>query len=77
MTNPFHPGPDDTSTIVRDGEFDTQPAPTSGERSFTPAIRHIHRVMRGLEEPRHLAMDEAMGNARAIGALLGSARSRA
>ncbi len=45
--------------------------------SFTPAIRHIHRVIRGLEEPRHLAVDEALGNARAIGALLGSARSRA
>ena len=77
MTGPFHPGSDDELTIVRDGEFDTQPAPTSGEMSFTPAIRHIHRVIRGVEEPRHLAVDEAMGNARAIGALLGSARSRA
>ena len=77
MTGPFHPGSGDEITIVRDGEFDTQPAPTSGEMSFTPAIRHVHRVIRGLEEPRHLAVDEAMGNARAIGALLGSARSRA
>ena len=77
MTGPFHPDADDEMTIVRDGEFDTQPATTSGEMSFTPAIRHIHRVIRGLEEPRHLAVDEAMGNARAIGALLGSARSRA
>ena len=77
ITGPFHPDADDELTIVRDGEFDTQPAPTSGEMSFTPAIRHIHRVIRGLEEPRHLAVDEAMGNARAIGALLGSARSRA
>ena len=77
ITGPFHPGPDDELTVVRDGEFDTQPAPTSGEMSFTPAIRHIHRVIRGLEEPRHLAVDEAMGNARAIGALLGSARARA
>jgi predicted dehydrogenase len=77
LTGPFHPNADDEVTIVRDGAFDTQPAPTSGEMSFTPAIRHIHRVIRGLEEPRHLAVDEAMGNARAIGALLGSARSRA
>ena len=77
MTGPFHPSSDDELTIVRDGEFDTQPASTSGEMSFTPAIRHIHRVIRELEEPRHLAVDEAMGNARAIGALLGSARSRA
>jgi predicted dehydrogenase len=77
MTGPFHPGSGDELTIVRDGEFETEPAPTSGEMSFTPAIRHVHRVIRGLEEPRHLAVDEAMGNARAIGALLGSARSRA
>ena len=63
-------------TIVRDGEFETQPAPTSGEMSFTPAIRHIHRVIRGMEEPRHLAVDEALGNAQAIGALLDAARSR-
>ena len=77
ITDPFHPNSDDELTVVRDGEFETQPAPTSGEMSFTPAIRHIHRVIRGLEEPRHLAVDEAMGNAQAIGALLGSARSRA
>ena len=64
MTGPFHPDADDELTVVRDGEFETQPAPTSGEMSFTPAIRHIHRVIRGLEEPRHLAVDEAMGNAR-------------
>ena len=76
LTGPFHPDSDDEMTIVRDGEFETQPAPTSGEMSFTPAIRHIHRVIRGMEEPRHLAVDEALGNAQAIGALLGSARSR-
>jgi len=62
---------------VRDGKMDRQPATTSGEMSFTPAIRHIHRVVRGLADPRHLAVDEAMGNAKAIAALLGSARSRA
>jgi hypothetical protein len=32
-------------------------------------------VIRGLEEPRHLAVDEAMGNALAIAALLDAARS--
>ena len=64
------------STIVRDGKTERQPATTSGEMSFTPAIRHIHRVVRGLEEPRHLAVDEAMGNAKAIAALLDSARTR-
>ena len=47
---------------------------TFTERSFTPAIRHIHGVLRGHEAPRHLAVDEALGNARAIEALLAAAR---
>jgi predicted dehydrogenase len=75
VTNPFHPGESDTLSLVREGEvievFDAVP---SRERSFTPAIRHIHRVVRGLEEPRHLARDEAMGNAEAIEAVLAAAR---
>ena len=76
MTAPFHPDADDEVTILRDGKLERQPATTSGQMSFTPAIRHIHRVVRGLEEPRHLAVDEAKGNAAAIATLLGSARSR-
>jgi predicted dehydrogenase len=77
ITGPFHPGAEDEVMIVHDGKTEHQPATTLGEMSFTPAIRHIHRVIRGLEEPRHLAVDEAMGNAKAIAALLDSARSRA
>ena len=42
--------------------------------TFTPAIRHIHDVLRGLEEPRHLAVDDAMGNAAAIESVLAAAR---
>ena len=76
MTAPFHPDADDEVTILRDGKLERQPATTSGQMSFTPAIRHIHSVVRGLEEPRHLAVDEAKGNAAAIATLLGSARSR-
>lgn len=74
MTNPFHPEPSDTIVTVREDGIDTEPAVPSGEESFTPAIRHIHRVIRGLEEPRHLAVDEALGNARAIASLLAAAR---
>jgi predicted dehydrogenase len=77
MTGPFHPGPEDEIVILRDEKTDRQPATTSGEMSFTPAIRHIHRVARGLEEPRHLAVNEAMGNANAIASLLEAARSHA
>ena len=76
MTGPFHPDADDEMVVIRDGQMERQPATTTGEMSFTPAIRHIHRVIRGLEEPRHLAVDEAMGNATAIAALLRCARSR-
>jgi predicted dehydrogenase len=73
MTHPFHPGPGDTLTIVRGDEMREHPAAPAGERSFTPAIRHIHGVLRGREQPRHLAVDEAMGNARAIESLLAAA----
>ena len=76
MTNPFHPEPADTIAVVRDGEMvSTESAMPSGEWSFTPAIRHIQRVIRGLEQPRHLARDEAAGNAGAIAQLLAAADS--
>ena len=76
MTNPFHPEVGDTLEIVRDGEVvASEPAAPGGEHSFSPAIQHIHRVLRGLEPPRHLAIDEAAGNAAGIAALLGAAGS--
>jgi predicted dehydrogenase len=75
MTSPFHPEDGDTFTVVTDSGEETHIAAPSGERSFTPAIRHIHRVLRGQEPPRHLAVDEAQGNADAIGSLLRAARS--
>jgi predicted dehydrogenase len=70
MTSPFHPETGDTFTVVTDEGEVTQPAAPSVERSFTPAIRHIDRVLRGLEPARHLAVDEAQGNADAIASLL-------
>jgi len=73
MTNPFHPGAGDTFAIVRGDDVQEHPAAPTGEDSFTPAIRHIHRVLRGREQPRHLAIDEAMGSATAIAALLTAA----
>jgi predicted dehydrogenase len=73
LTNPFHPRPGDTITVVRDGNATTEPSPGARERSFTQAIRHIHRAIRGLDAPRHLALDEALGNATAIAAVLRSA----
>ena len=75
ITNPFHPEPHDTWSVVRGDEVSVTPAVPSGERSFTPAIRHIHRALRGLEPPRHLAVEEAQGNAVAIASLLRAARA--
>ena len=77
MTNPFHPDVGDTLVLVRDDGVVSESAAPGAERSFTPAIRHIHRAIRGLEPPRHLAVDEAAGNAAAIGALLAAAGSTA
>jgi predicted dehydrogenase len=74
MTNPFHPGDDDTFAIVTSDDVQQHAAAPAGEHSFTPAIRHIHAVLRGREQPRHLAVDEAMGNTTAIAALLATAR---
>ena len=76
MTGPYHPGASDRLELVRDDDVETEPAAPSMSWSFSPAIRHIHRVVRGLEEAQHLAVDEALGNARAIAALLDSARGR-
>ncbi len=74
MTNPFHPEAGDTLVLLREGEaIESGAAAPAGERSFTPAIRHIHAVVRELEAPAHLAIDEAAGNALAIAALLDAA----
>jgi predicted dehydrogenase len=80
MTNPFHPSTgDDTYSVITETDTETLRAAPSGagspgEESFTPMIRHIHRALRGLEEPRHLAIDDASGNATAIASLLDAAR---
>jgi predicted dehydrogenase len=75
ITNPFHPDGEDTWSVVRGEDVSVTTAMPSGERSFTPAIRHIHRVLQGLESPRHLALDDAQGNADAIASLISAARS--
>ena len=51
LTNPFHPGPADTLTISRPNADPVTERPTTDNRSFTAAIRHIHAVLRG-EQPR-------------------------
>jgi len=74
LTNAFHPRGAATIEVWADDESRTEPAAVE-ENTFTPALRHIHDVLRGGAEPQHLAVDEALGNARAIDLLLRSARA--
>jgi len=67
ITNPFHPHAWDTFSVWRNGR---DPATHQGSgpnrESFTPLIQHIQAVIRGEEEPRLLAVDTALGSARAL-----------
>ena len=49
---PVPPGPADTLTITRPNADPVTERPTTDQRSFTAAIRHIHAVLRGEEAPR-------------------------
>jgi len=66
VSNPFHPGLDDEIVLhpVR-GETTRFPAST-GEPSFTAAIRHISAAVTGTEPPRLLAADASLPTARAL-----------
>ena len=69
LTDPFHPGPDDSFTLFEEGKEPRGYASTDEVPSFTAAIRHIQRVVQGQEAPRHLAVDNSLANARALHAL--------
>lgn len=73
LSNPFHAHPSDSIEVMVGEDTQTILAGSDGP-SFTPCIQHIHAVLRGEEEPRHLAVDEALGNARAIEMVYQSAR---
>ena len=69
ITDPFHPGPDDSFTLFEEGKEPRGYSSTDEVPSFTAAVRHIDRVVRGQEEPRHLAVDNSLPTARALHAL--------
>jgi predicted dehydrogenase len=66
LTNPFHPSPADTLTISRPNAETVTERPTTDNRSFTAAIRHIQAVLRGEEAPRHTAADYSLPAARVL-----------
>jgi predicted dehydrogenase len=77
VSNPFHPGPGDSYQVIPlRGEPDSHPA-TTGEASFTAALRHIGAVLAGQEEPRLLAVDTALRTAQALHDLAASFTARA
>jgi predicted dehydrogenase len=65
VRNPFHPTEADTLEIRSPGAERVE-RPTDGRPSFTRAIEHIHRVLRGTEPPRHLASQDSLHTARAL-----------
>ncbi len=65
ISNPFHPSARDQFQILSPGS-DPRTEPAADEPSFAPAIRHIHAVLRGEEQPRLLAVDTALPIARAL-----------
>jgi predicted dehydrogenase len=76
ITNPFHPTPADSFEARLPGAAPAwYPGMGRDRHSFTPAVRHIQAVVRGEEEPRFLAVDTALGSARALHDLIHSARS--
>jgi predicted dehydrogenase len=69
LANPFHPGPADPLTLLRPGTEPVVEHPTTDERSFTAALRHIHAVLRGAAEPEHTAAESAPATAATLEAV--------
>ncbi len=68
LTNPYHPGPEDTLE-VRTPRREVIEHVTGTEPSFTRMIEHIHAVLRGEEGPRHLAIADSLATAQALALL--------
>jgi predicted dehydrogenase len=69
LANPFHPGPADPLTLLRPGADPVTEYPTTDERSFTAALRHIHAVLRGEAPPEHTAAESALATATTLAAV--------
>ena len=77
ITSPFHPEPEDRFTVFAAGQAAASHSARGTEPAFTAAIRHIHAVLGGTAQPRYLAVDTALGNARALHDLRASASTAA
>lgn len=68
LVNPYHPREAD-HLEVRQSNRETIERPTGPALSFTRAIEHIHAVLRGEEQPRHLAAHDSLITARDLALL--------
>lgn len=72
IDNPFHPRQDSAVGLWVDGaevdRWTADPRP-----AFQCGIEHVQAVLRGDEEPRHLARKDSLGNARALDLIAASA----
>lgn len=68
LSNPFHPGGDDTLELRVPSGVTTEHL-VDREPSFGPALEHIQAVVRGTEQPRHLAIHDSLPVARALAML--------
>ncbi len=75
LTNPYHPGPSDSLTVSTEGSEPRVEHPTLDERSFSAALRHIHAVLAGSEQPRHLALEDTLPTLHVLDALEAAWRS--
>ena len=75
VTNPFHPGPDDSYQVIRPGSDQGPVRAAPDELSFTPLTGHIDAVLRGEQDPRLLAIDTALPTAQALNDLAESIRA--
>jgi predicted dehydrogenase len=69
LANPFHPAPADPLTLLRPGAEPVVEYPTTDERSFTAALRHIHAALRGEAGPEHTAAESALATAATLEAV--------
>lgn len=72
LTDPYHPTIHDTLEVRRGTDVRVERL-AGDEPSFTPALQHMNAVIRGQEEPRHVAIDESRPTAVGIDLLRNAA----
>lgn len=72
IDDPYHPKPSSRIEVRVPGREPVVERPTRDEHTFTAALRHITRAVRGDEAPRQLAHGSAVAVARAVDEVRGA-----